>query len=357
MKSDMIPMTQDYPIAGLSDDDLVSRLRRLAHGSRLLLATFIAHLQAFDDRRLHEPRGFPSLFQYCTVELRLSADEAYLRIYAARLAKAHPRILIMLARGEMHLSGLSKLGPRLTPENAEELLSRASGKSKRDIERLCAPLLPGPPARDKIQFFRRPVPAVETPTQETIPAQGMIPIQEALSNLEPAPAEEAKWCPVEEGDPSADERLVQISFIAAEGLWVKIDRAKGLLRHKHPLGRLEDVFSDALDVLLAKKDPAARLAGSRPSRRRPTPSGPPTRHVRRAVKDLVWRRDEGRCAFISPEGRRCDAVEFLEFDHVRPWAAGGSSDDPANIRLLCRTHNALMARAIFGDHRNRGGNE
>src|SRR3989344_4936274 len=104
----MIPMNQSLLIAALPDDELVGRMRRLAHGSRLLLAGFLAHLQAFDDRRLHEPRGFPSLFHYCTTELKLSADEAYLRIYAARLAKAYPRILVMLAHGDLHLSALSK---------------------------------------------------------------------------------------------------------------------------------------------------------------------------------------------------------------------------------------------------------
>ncbi|MDE2143013.1 MAG: HNH endonuclease [Elusimicrobia bacterium] len=39
----------------------------------------------------------------------------------------------------------------------------------------------------------------------------------------------------------------------------------------------------------------------------------------------------------------------MEFDHVTPRASGGPSDDPANLRLLCRAHNDLEARRIFGD--------
>ena len=35
---------------------------------------------------------------------------------------------------------------------------------------------------------------------------------------------------------------------------------------------------------------------------------------------------------------------MLEFDHIIPWAQGGLSDDPDNIRLLCRTHNQWTAR-------------
>jgi len=39
----------------------------------------------------------------------------------------------------------------------------------------------------------------------------------------------------------------------------------------------------------------------------------------------------------------------LEYDHIRPLSLGGRSDDPANVRLLCRAHNALEARRILGD--------
>lgn len=41
--------------------------------------------------------------------------------------------------------------------------------------------------------------------------------------------------------------------------------------------------------------------------------------------------------------RRC-----LEYDHRRPFALGGSSDDAENIRLLCRAHNRLHAEYAFG---------
>ncbi|MDE2291834.1 MAG: HNH endonuclease [Elusimicrobia bacterium] len=77
-------------------------------------------------------------------------------------------------------------------------------------------------------------------------------------------------------------------------------------------------------------------------------SGARSRRVPRWVKDAVWRRDGGRCAFVSEDGRRCGCAEWLEFDHVVPFALGGLSDDPANVRLLCRTHNQAAARAVFG---------
>jgi hypothetical protein len=72
-----------------------------------------------------------------------------------------------------------------------------------------------------------------------------------------------------------------------------------------------------------------------------------SRHVPAAVRREVYERDQGQCAFVSADGRLCEAKAFLEYDHVLPWAAlGGSSPD--NIRLLCRAHNALHARTCFG---------
>ncbi|MDD5303690.1 MAG: HNH endonuclease signature motif containing protein [Elusimicrobia bacterium] len=49
----------------------------------------------------------------------------------------------------------------------------------------------------------------------------------------------------------------------------------------------------------------------------------------------------------SSGGRVCGARAGLEFDHVRPWALGGSGET-GNIRLLCRTRNNLEARRVFG---------
>lgn len=72
-----------------------------------------------------------------------------------------------------------------------------------------------------------------------------------------------------------------------------------------------------------------------------------TRRVPAAVRREVYARDQGRCSFVLVDGRRCEARAFLEYDHVRPWAAGGDAAAD-NLRLLCRAHNALHARICFG---------
>ncbi|MEI8191769.1 MAG: hypothetical protein WCI75_18805 [candidate division NC10 bacterium] len=52
---------------------------------------------------------------------------------------------------------------------------------------------------------------------------------------------------------------------------------------------------------------------------------------------------------MGTDGTRCPERGRLEFYHIRPCAMGGPSDDPANIRLLCRTHNQMFARRMFGE--------
>jgi hypothetical protein len=74
------------------------------------------------------------------------------------------------------------------------------------------------------------------------------------------------------------------------------------------------------------------------------------RHVPAAIRREVWERDGGRCAWTSEDGRRCGSRWKLELDHVRPDALGGEATAD-NLRLTCRTHNALHAEQFFGrDH-------
>ena len=75
--------------------------------------------------------------------------------------------------------------------------------------------------------------------------------------------------------------------------------------------------------------------------------GRASRRAPAAVVREVWSRDEGRCTYVSPHGRRCAETACLELDHAVPWAKGGAST-VTNLRLRCRTHNQLAAEQSFG---------
>lgn len=192
------------------------------------------------------------------------------------------------------MSAACILAPHIKGPDAVALLESAVGKSKREVEFIAAGLAPKNAPRDTVG-----------------------PLTEAS---------------------------VRIAFSASKAVLEKLERARGLLRHKHPDGRLESVVEEALEALLDRIDRGRKeTPAPRP------PAAERTRHVPEWVKTEVWKRDGGRCAFATLDGKRCDAVEWLEFDHLTPYALGGVSDDPDNIRLLCRAHNQQRARGVFGE--------
>lgn len=65
-----------------------------------------------------------------------------------------------------------------------------------------------------------------------------------------------------------------------------------------------------------------------------------SRYISAEVKREVWLRSEGKCV-------HCESTFALEFDHIRPFAKGGTNE-PANLRLLCRNCNQRHAIESFG---------
>jgi len=72
-----------------------------------------------------------------------------------------------------------------------------------------------------------------------------------------------------------------------------------------------------------------------------------TRRVSVSVKKEVFKRDHGQCSYVAPDGTRCTEKHYLHFDHIVPFAKGGSSES-LNLRLLCSRHNKLLAEQVFG---------
>ncbi|MBI5210272.1 MAG: hypothetical protein HY927_09910 [Elusimicrobia bacterium] len=380
----------------LSDDELRGRLRCLSGHERRLLADLLRHLAQADKRRASDGWGFPSLFAYCTEELRYSEASAYKRITAARAAARCPALLDLLEGGRTHLEAILILAPHLTEDNAADLLARADGKSKREVEVLVAELAPRPDIRDCVMRLPDPaaLPGHTSPSVANLagassaliaPASPSAPVGDpaappngdgtaipswpALPAASPTAA--AGILPARETTALARERLrplspgrVHFGFTGSESLRAKLERIRDLLLHKHPGGRLEDVIGEMAEVFLDAKDPerrAIRREARRRSERRqearwnapgPDTGGPAAARTDRAIPQAVraqaWIRDGGRCAFVAKDGRRCAQRGGLEFDHIIPRALGGPSGCVDNVRLLCRAHNQFAARECFG---------
>jgi hypothetical protein len=71
------------------------------------------------------------------------------------------------------------------------------------------------------------------------------------------------------------------------------------------------------------------------------------RHVPAAVRRAVFVRDEARCTYTDPSGRRCAETHRLELHHLKAFARGGEHTE-GNLTLRCHAHNALAAEQDFG---------
>jgi hypothetical protein len=123
-------------------------------------------------------------------------------------------------------------------------------------------------------------------------------------------------------------------------------RARDLLRHQLPTGDAAAIIDRALSVLVEQLEKAKAAQTSRPRRSAGGPPDPRSRRIPAAVRRVVWRRDDARCAYVGKQGR-CAETAFLEFHHVRPFADGGDATVDT-IQLRCRAHNTHEAQLYFG---------
>jgi 5-methylcytosine-specific restriction endonuclease McrA len=135
----------------------------------------------------------------------------------------------------------------------------------------------------------------------------------------------------------------KVQFTADEALKDKLERAQNLMSHTNPSGELAEVVERAIDLLLLELERKKLGRAARPR----APQGTQRGSIGRATRREVFQRDGARCAYVSEDGRRCEARAFLELDHIEPRALGGSGES-GNVRVLCRAHNQLCAEKVFG---------
>jgi hypothetical protein len=393
-----------WELGHVSDDELLARLELAVRETSALTAEVVAHLAEVEERRLHLHKAFSSLFSYCVSGLGFSEDEACRRIEVARLARRFPELFPLLATGEVSLSVVALLKPHLTPENALELLQGVRSKSvvrareflaarfpvadvassvrKLPPARRAATLLPVQPAEPRAAGDQTPANVLERASDPASTAPSTAPpfqqhprtaaaVQQTLppdpattpAAQQTAPPNPATVVPVPNHSRatltplSADRYAVR--FTATAELKRKLEQALDLLRHANPGGDLAPVVERALDLLLEdllrKRFGKTRGKREKKYQEEPLPerdatnsdSKPTSRHVSSAVRRSVFERDQGRCTWTDPSGRRCDSQAWLQLDHEQPVGTGGDSGID-NVRLLCHAHNQLAAELVYG---------
>ena len=335
-------------LRSVRDEDLLRQLLQLVKQSRGVEAELVAHIGEVELRRLYAQEACSSMFEYCRRVLCFRENEAYLRITVARAAREHPVLLEMLRDSRLHLSGIARLAPHLTRDNVDAVLKRACRKSHREIRELVAELEPRPDVAPSVRKLPdRPVPGGASPRQLGAPrvepdAINLVSDDVTLGARVAAPPRPAVV------EPLAPSRY-QVRFTASAELRVKLERLQALMRSSVPDADLARIIDIAVTEKLQRVE-AKRFGKAQAPRRdlAETDMTPSSRHIPAAVRRLVYERDGGRCAYRDKYGRRCDKRHDLEFHHKQPFARGGDHS-PANLTLMCRAHNTLLAEQDYGE--------
>lgn len=338
----------------------MARLREICRAENVLIVEFLRLLVGILERREYAEFGDASLFFLCTKGLGLSCPAAGARVTVARLILRVPEVLEWLEREETNLTSLRLLAKVLTRQNASDVLQQARGCSTREVEALVARLLPaGKKKPDRFQavgMMGEPSPSADAREGSCCPEGS------ALCNEVPS-AVHGGGAGGERGDGLSPKGPLEVSTrisatLSAETMR-KYERVRELLSCRGTGADLDDLASLVFEYCLEKNDPLRRRSRNDGNVRKERPATEdkasvqektPSRHIPDRIRREVWKRDGTQCTFVSPvTGLRCQEKHFLEIDHITPFARGGSTVEPANLRLLCRTHNQWQARKEFGD--------
>jgi hypothetical protein len=252
-------------VGHVTDHELIAGLRHLVRADQTLRAQLLVHIGEVDARGLYREHAHSSMFTYCMEELRMSEAQAYSRIQAAR--RKFPRVLQLVAQGELHLTAIKLVGPHLTPDNHEQLLEQVRRKGKREVELLVARLAPKRDVPNRIRKLPEPssppitrasptsaeakqdASAVEASVSAALGDASKAP--EAAAVRDPNRAAFALEAPPTRGSttPLSPGRY-KVEFTAGQALRDKLAQLQDLLRHQVPDGELAVIIERAVDLLI-----------------------------------------------------------------------------------------------------------
>jgi len=356
--------------ASLTSPALARRLADLCGEERNVLVDFLLHLDVFDRRRAWAEAGYGSLWTYCLEVLHLREGAAWRRIEAMKLLRRFPSAEPALREGRLCLTTFNLLGPVLGDENVSELVTRAAFLSKADTERLVVAIRPRVAPKDGVRRVSSgvgstPAPCPVAGALALAPASDAAPVTAApasapLAVPAPVPVARPELRPV-----AQDTYSLRVTIDAA--CKAELDQLASLLSHKTG-GDLAAVLREAIRCGILRHgkrrgavEPERRRRRAGTDRKAPdraaagevgssSPSSPrqvDPRAIPMEVKREVMKRDGGRCAWTSPDGKRCGSTWRLEFGHIVPVAAGGQPTAD-NIRVECGVHNGFEADRYFG---------
>ncbi len=334
----------------LSNGDLLARLMKSRTAEHAAQRSIVCDLAEVERRRLYLPLAYGSLFEFCTDYLNYSHSTAARRIRAARCIARFPRMAGMFKREECDLTVLAAIAPVVTKENCAEIAQWLRGKSLREVEAFVQRRQPCRAVRDQVRqiFVMSPASSAKR-GNEAAPGANLPPGKADKNCSGSTPSAGSKMAQVVDnkslenhgvhsgsGDCSScatasvgtapAERVVaqrkfKIQFAVDPAFMEKFKRVRSLLSTKYPnVSNFEMLFDILMTGYLDRHSPESRIkkrlqpgdkgagfgdhgeSGKKGKKR--TAAGR-TRHIPQSIRDEVFVRDGGRCAFTGTDGKRC----------------------------------------------------
>ncbi len=299
----------------LSSEEIHSRTLEASRTEKDATLNLLYHLQVVKDRRVYALKGYDGIWKYCMKELGYSESGTSEKIGAMQLLEALPEIKEQFESGKMSLTTAAQVQTFVrkvqkeekrifSPEQKRELVQQVSGKSKREVERLFATLSPS----------------------VAVPKESQKPVTDTLTQLTVIADEETM------------ELLKRFQELKGQSSYNEVLKLtlQEYLKKKDPMQKIQKEETTPISELR----PAAKRCVNSESRYIPVP-----------IKSQIFKKAQGQCEYIDPTTKkRCDSKHRLQIDHIHPWSVGGKTE-PANLRLLCQTHNALAAIQFFGEEK------
>ena len=320
-------------LRSISNQEIVNQLKKLVSQEQNLTLQILPHLVEVERRGLYLEKAYSTLSEYCIHELGYGESSAWRRVRVARVIKEIPEVYDLLKDNKLSFSSVLQIANVLNQDNHKDLLPRVVGKSKSQIDKI----------------------TVEYQAPQIIPDQArprLVKTSHAVQRTGGPELGEISLRCEGENNPTVKhstpgiivEKMFEIRFAADQELMELIQWMKSHLSHKYPKGAtFQEVFKYAIKYLKQREDFSVQ---DKPGKLNGKTN---TRYIPKAIKQKVWKRDGGRCAFVGANGRRCNSDYNLQYDHYpAPFARGGKST-VENLRLLCAKHNNHTAKKTFGE--------
>ena len=334
-----------HKVSQFSNHQLIESLKALVSKEQKCKHEIVLHLAEVDRRRLFADLGYSSLFDYVTRGLGYSNGSAYRRICAARAVKAVPEVYDRLSEGKVSFRILDVASTAIARPGGKELLEELCGSGSKEAEKIVAMRFP----EERKRLADKIVPVV---------------LKKVTPKLPLFSEQNTNYFRAEVITKEVAESKFRMTITVGAEFSKKLERVKAL--SSSVFGETGEVLEKLLDEFIKRHAPEdkikrrevraekktakepALVEAQRKETAEPSQGEPVNRrYPSAALRDRVLERDGFRCSFVSSDGTRCSCESNLQVDHIRPWAAGGRTE-VSNLRTLCRTHNLMFARRVFG---------